>query len=213
MEKNSGELDTIQDSFVGLARLLEPLADSIRQAEKNLSGAYTRLRPRYMEALLKKAGGLVAPDANSTLRVSYGQVKGVEAKDGLLYKPQTTLAGVLEKQTGEGDFNAPRKEIDAILALKKGRKTPFLSPALKDVPVNFLSTVDSTGGNSGSPTLNSKGELVGLLFDGTFETVASDLVYDPVKTRSIHVDSRYMLWTMADVDGALNLLKEMNIQW
>jgi hypothetical protein len=75
--------------------------------------------------------------------------------------------------------------------------------------VNFLSTVDTTGGNSGSATLNAKGELCGLLFDGTFDTVASDYLYDAVRTRSIHVDSRYMLWTMSEVDGATNLLKEI----
>ena len=80
-----------------------------------------------------------------------------------------------------------------------------------DVPVNFLSTVDTTGGNSGSPTLNGKGELVGLLFDGTYESVASNYLFDPATTRSIHVDSRYMLWNMAEVDGAINLLQEMSI--
>jgi hypothetical protein len=153
----------------------------------------------------------VAPDANSTLRVTYGQVKGVDAKDGLFYKPYTGLAGILEKQTGTGDFNAPKKQIDAITAFLKSRKSPYANAALNDVPVNFLSTVDTTGGNSGSPTLNARGELVGLLFDGTYESVSSDYLFDEVKTRSIHVDSRYMLWNMAAVDGATNLIKEMAI--
>jgi hypothetical protein len=143
--------------------------------------------------------------------VTYGQVKGVDAKDGLFYKPLTGLKGILEKQTGQGDFNAPQKQIDAIKAFENGKKTPYADAALGDVPVNFLSTVDTTGGNSGSPTLNAKGELVGLLFDGTYESVSSDYLFDEVKTRSIHVDSRYMLWNMAEVDGATNLLKEMRI--
>ena len=78
--------------------------------------------------------------------------------------------------------------------------------------MNFLSTVDTTGGNSGSPTLNAKGELVGLLFDGTYESVASNFLFDPVTTRSIHVDSRYLLWTMSEVDGAKNLVEEMGIR-
>ena len=117
--------------------------------------------PRYMEALLAKEGGLVAPDANSTLRVTYGQVKGVDAKDGLYYKPQTTLEGIVEKHTGEGDFDAPKVQLDAIKALRAGKKTPFLDAALGDVPVNFLSTVDTTGGNSGSPTLNAQGRTGG----------------------------------------------------
>jgi hypothetical protein len=95
--------------------------------------------------------------------------------------------------------------------LKSGKKTPYADASLGDVPVNFLSTVDTTGGNSGSPTLNAKGELVGLLFDGTYESVASNYLFDPVTTRSIHVDSRYMLWNMADVDGAARLIQEMSI--
>ena len=211
IEKSTADLMGTHDSFILLAAELHPLQEEMRETAKDRAGAYARLRPRYMEALLMKAGGLVAPDANSTLRVTYGTVKGVDAKDGLYYKPQTTLAGIVEKNTGEGDFNAPQYQLDAIKALRAGKKTPYLDAALKDVPVNFLSTVDTTGGNSGSPTLNGKGELVGLLFDGTYETVASNFLFDKVKTRSIHVDSRYMLWNMTDVDGAQNLLKEMGI--
>ncbi len=211
MDKSTAELDATRDPFIELARKFEPLNESLRERAKNRAGAYARLRPRYMEALLARAGGLVAPDANSTLRVTYGQVKGVDARDGLFYKPHTTLEGIVEKNTGEGEFNAPPKQLEAIKTLRAGKKTPYLDPALKDVPVNFLSTVDTTGGNSGSPTLNGKGELVGLLFDGTYESVASNFLFDQVKTRSIHVDSRYMLWNMTEVDGAGRLLKEMGI--
>jgi len=212
LEKSAAELEAAGDSFIALAASLNPLTESIKEATKNQAGAYARLQPRYMKALLTMAGGLVAPDANSTLRVTYGQVKGVEPRDGIFYLPQTTLAGIVEKSTGEGEFNAPQKELDAIKALRAGKKTPYVDATLKEVPVNFLSTVDSTGGNSGSPALNSKGELVGLLFDGTYETVASDYLFDPVKTRSIQVDSRYMLWAMTEVDDATNLLKEMGIK-
>jgi hypothetical protein len=212
MEKSTADLTATKDSFMLLAASLEPLQEANREAAKNRAGAYARLRPRYMEALLAKAGGLVAPDANSTLRVTYGQVKGVDAKDGLFYKPQTTLWGIVEKHTGEGDFDAPRKQLDAIRAVRTGKNTPYIDPAIKDVPVDFLSTVDTTGGNSGSPTLNGKGELVGLLFDGTYESVASNFLFDNVKTRSIHVDSRYMLWNMSEVDGAANLLTEMGFK-
>jgi hypothetical protein len=211
IDMSTADLKAGGDTFIALAASLEPLAESIRETAKNRAGAFARLRPRYMQALLEKAGGLVAPDANSTLRVTYGQVKGVDARDGLFYRPQTGLAGILEKQTGQGDFNAPKKQVDAIAAFLKTRKSPYLDASLKDVPVNFLSTVDTTGGNSGSPTLNARGELVGLLFDGTYESVSSDYLFDEVKTRSIHVDSRYMLWNMAEVDGAANLIKEMAV--
>jgi hypothetical protein len=209
IEKSTADIIATTDPFIVLAAALEPLVEQSRETGKNRAGAYARLRPRYMEALLAKAGGLVAPDANSTLRVTYGQVKGVAARDGLFYKPQTTLAGIVEKHTGEGEFDAPKAQLDAIKALRAGKKTAYVDPALGDVPVNFLSTVDTTGGNSGSPSLNGKGELVGLLFDGTYESVASNFLFDAVTTRSIHVDSRYMLWNMAEVDGATNLLREM----
>ena len=211
IEKSTADLLATKDSFVLLAAAMAPMVEGNLEAAKNRGGAQARLMPRYMEALLAKEGGLVAPDANSTLRVTYGQVKGVDAKDGLYYKPQTTLAGIIEKQTGTGDFNAPKVQLDAIKALRTGSKTPYMDAALGNVPVNFLSTVDTTGGNSGSPTLNGKGELVGLLFDGTYESVASNFLFDATTTRSIHVDSRYMLWNMAEVDGAANLLREMSI--
>jgi hypothetical protein len=211
LDKSTADLLATKDPFILLAAAMEPLAEANRESAKNRGGAQARLMPRYMEALLAKAGGLVAPDANSTLRVTYGQVKGVDAKDGLYYKPQTTLAGIVEKHTGEGDFDAPKVQLDAIKAFRSGKKSPYADSALGDVPVNFLSTVDTTGGNSGSPTLNGKGELVGLLFDGTYESVASNFLFDPATTRSIHVDIQYMLWNMAEVDGAINLLQEMSI--
>ncbi len=209
--KSTAGLLATKDSFILLAAALDPLAEANREAAKNRGGALARLMPSYMEALLAKSGGLVAPDANGTLRVTYGQVKGVDARDGLYYKPQTTLAGILEKNTGSGDFDAPKAQLDAIKALHAGKRSPFMDASLGDVPVNFLSTVDTTGGNSGSPTLNARGELTGLLFDGTYESVSSDYLFNVVTTRSIHVDARYMLWNMAEVDGAGNLLQEMSI--
>ncbi|HLA77899.1 MAG TPA: S46 family peptidase [Vicinamibacteria bacterium] len=205
-------LANAKDPVLELAIALAPLDEEIRERSKTRQGALARLSPRAMKATLAQKGGLVAPDANSTLRVTFGQVKGVSPKDGMAYLPQTTVSGVAQKHTGKGEFNAPRRQLDAIKALASGKTTPFADAKLGSVPVDFLSTVDTTGGNSGSPTLNSKGELVGLLFDGTYDTVASDYLFDPVNTRSIHVDSRYMLWVMSEVDGAGHLLHEMGIR-
>ncbi|MGA7991316.1 MAG: S46 family peptidase [Thermoanaerobaculia bacterium] len=209
--KPTADLVATRDRMVTLAATLYPLQEENREKNKEREGALYRLGPRYAEALLAKNGGLSYPDANSTLRVTYGKVLGVPAKDGLLFAPQTTLAGIVEKATGKGEFNAPRAELDAIKALRAGKTTPYLDLRLNDVPVNFLSTVDTTGGNSGSATLNARGELCGLLFDGTFDTVASDYLFDTARTRSIHVDSRYMLWAMSEVDGATNLLGEIGV--
>jgi len=212
LAKKPAEIAASRDSFVELALLLDPLVQANREAEKRFMGRASRVRPRYAKALLAEAGGLVAPDANSTLRVTYGQVKPRQnAQDGIDWRAFTTLAGVERKHTGEGEFKAPDVELAAIQALRAGKTSRYVAPELGDVPVDFLSTVDITGGNSGSPTLNAKGEFVGLVFDGTFDTVASDYVYDPVRTRSIHADVRYLLWTMSEVDGAAHLVKEMGI--
>ncbi len=209
LDRSTAEIAATKDSFVEFAMTMYPAVKEKQDRDKAESGAEYRLMPRTMKALLEKNGGLVAPDANGTLRVTFGRVMGVSPRDGVFYQPQTTTAGVVEKHTGKGEFKAPQAELDAIRALRAGKATPYLDPALKDVPVDYLSTVDTTGGNSGSAALNAKGELCGLLFDGTYDTVASDILYDTVRTRSIQVDSRYMLWIMSEVDGAQNLLKEM----
>jgi len=210
LEKSSKELADGHDTFLDLAMSLLPMRDQLRELDKTRTGARYRLLPRYMKALLDKSSGLVAPDANGTLRVTYGRVTGVDSKDGLYFKPQTTLAGIVEKNTGEGEFAVPPRELDAIRALRTGRPSPYVDPALGDVPVDFLSTVDTTGGNSGSATLNARGELCGLLFDGTYDTVDSDVLYDPVRTRSLHVDSRYLYWVLTEVDGATAILDELS---
>jgi hypothetical protein len=212
LDKTTVEIAATKDPMVDLALVLNPLYQQNHETGKRRQGAATRLRPRYMEALLAKSGGLVAPDANSTLRVTFGTVEGRPAADGTQWTAFTTLKGIEQKATGEGEFNAPAREIDAIKALRAGKATPYVLPAIGDVPVDFLSTVDTTGGNSGSPTLNGKGEFVGLLFDGTYDTIASDFLFDAVSTRSIHADVRYMLWTMAEVDGASHLIREMGIK-
>jgi hypothetical protein len=180
-------------------------------ASKERAGHRAALQPKYMEAIMawQKDQGLTAyPDANSTLRVTYGNVLGGSPRDGMRYDPFTTLEGITEKDTGENPFNSPQSQIDLIMAKNYGR---YELESIKSVPVNFLTDLDSTGGNSGSATLNARGELVGLLFDGTIESVNSDWDFDPRTTRSIHVDSRYMLWVMEKVDKANNLLEEMNI--
>jgi hypothetical protein len=213
LDKTTAEIAATRDSFVELALLLDPLVQANREAEKRYLGKASRVRPRYAKALVAEAGGLVAPDANSTLRVTFGQVKARQgAQDGIDWRAFTTLAGIEHKHTGEGEFDAPDAELAAIAALRAGKTTRFAAPELGDVPVDFLSTVDTTGGNSGSPTLNARGEFVGLLFDGTLDTVASDYVYDPVRTRSIHADVRYLLWVMTEVDGAAHLVREMGVE-
>ncbi len=136
------------------------------------------------------------PDANSSLRITFGNVTGYTKTDGSRQVPFTRLEEVAAKATGEEPFNAPQPLLDAIQAKRHGG---LADARLGTVPVNFLSNLDITGGNSGSPVLDARGKLVGLAFDGNWESVSSNWVFDPVMTRMISVDHRYMRWIMQEV--------------
>nr|WP_233348495.1 S46 family peptidase [Henriciella algicola] len=211
MEQEPSFFGESNDPFIELAVALYETDREMEAAAKDRAGRMASLRPDYMQAIIdwQASEGFAAyPDANSTLRVTYGTVLGGSPKDGLVYTPFTTLEGITEKDTGEEPFNSPQRQLDLIEAGDYGQ---YALDTLGSVPVNFLSDLDSTGGNSGSPTMNGKGELVGLLFDGTIESVNSDWDFDPRTTRTIHVDSRYMLWVMDKVDAADRLIEEMTI--
>ncbi len=211
MDADPSAFETSDDPFVTLAVALYDHEMAIEEEDKDRAGRLQSLQPAYMEAILafnEDRGQVVYPDANSTLRVTYGTVFGGSPKDGLIYEPFTRLEGILEKDTGEDPFNAPQAQLDLI---EDGDYGSYELESIGSVPVNFLSDLDSTGGNSGSATLNADGELVGLLFDGTIESVNSDWDFDVRTTRTIHVDTRYMLWVMEKLDGAEALIEEMDI--
>ncbi|MEJ2273163.1 MAG: S46 family peptidase, partial [Woeseiaceae bacterium] len=185
------------------------LADE--EQEKTFKGKMTQLRPAYMAAITayqESLGQALYPDANSTLRVTYGKVFGGAPKDGLIYEPFTRIEGIVEKDTGREPFDAPKRLLELVSAKVYGR---YALDEIGSVPVNFLTDLDATGGNSGSATMDADGNLVGLLFDGTIESVNSDWDFDPRTTRSIHVDTRYMLWVMEEVDDAEHLIDEMTL--
>ena len=209
---NTASTDQLQqspDPAIQLALKLRPFTKALEDADKIYQAEMLILKPQYIEAMQIFHGAPLCADANGSLRITYGTVKGYKpTPEAKKYKPFTTLSGVLKKNTGEKPFNAPEALVEA--AGKDRTISPFYSNEIGDIPVNFLSDVDTTGGNSGSATLNRKGELVGLLFDGTSESLASDMIYMPKITRSIHADIRYILWFMKNVDHADNLLKELN---
>ena len=118
------------------------------------------------------------------------------------------LAAAIEKETGEDPFNTPQIVLDAV---QKGQFGRYAVEDLGGVPIDFLTNVDTTGGNSGSPTMNARGEFVGLLFDGTWESIIADWDFIPSSTRSIHCDVRYTLWLMDHIDGADHLMVEMGL--
>ncbi|HET9047424.1 MAG TPA: S46 family peptidase [Chiayiivirga sp.] len=209
---DQASLKASKDGFIQLAIVLEPALKDMEQRFKTLSGAMARLQPGYMQALIDyraSQGKATYPDANSSLRITFGNVMGVSPRDGLEYLPFTTTRGLVEKHSDQPLFDVTQPQLEAIAERRFG---PWEVAALKDVPVNYLADLDVTGGNSGSPTLNAKGELVGLIFDGIWESVASNWVFNPALTRTIHVDSRYMLWLMDEVYPAPAILKELGVE-
>ncbi len=209
LSESAQQLEARNDAMLEFVSSLLPIVRTNEERDLAFEGAMSRLRPGYFEALRKLSGGTLYPDANSTLRVTFGVVEGYVPRDATVYTPQTSLSGVLQKETGEEPFASPKSLLAA--AHDPAKTTPWFDPQLHDVPVNFLSTCDTTGGNSGSPTLNGKGELAGLLFDGNYESIDADFLFNPAMTRSIHVDTNYMLWVLDAVDGGRNLLRELGV--
>ncbi|SDF22884.1 Peptidase S46 [Dyella sp. 333MFSha] len=199
------------DALLVVARTLRPALLRIEEEKKAREGDLLRLRPAYMQALIayrEKQGKAVYPDANSTLRVSYGKVTPLAARDAVSYAPLTTVQGIVEKNTGAFPFDAPVPLIDAI---HKGDFAGYTDAKTGAMPVDFLSNLDTTGGNSGSPVLNARGELVGLNFDSNWEAVSASWMYDSRYKRAIHVDMRYMRWLMDKVYPSHALLRELGV--
>ncbi|HEY0955161.1 MAG TPA: S46 family peptidase [Roseateles sp.] len=217
MDKDVAAFKASDDAFIKAAVALYDDDQRRETRDKELGGKLQKAYAGVQQAMIDyhaSRGEAVYPDANSTLRISYGKVQGREVgRDGESWKAFTTLRGIVAKHKGPdeagGEFNAPAEQLAAIKARNFG---PYYVKGLDSVPVNFLSTLDTTGGNSGSPVLNKKAELVGLLFDGTLDAVISDWDFNPKMVRSISVDSRYMLWQMSTVDKTTRLLEEMGIK-
>lgn len=204
-------IDSSKDAMLKLARAVQPQLKQLDEVSESRAGEMSKLRPRYMQAMIawKDSQKLpVYPDANGSLRVTFGNVQGVAPRDGVSYAPFTTAQGILEKDTGVEPFDSPKAELAAIKAKAFDN---YASPKQGALPVNFLADLDITGGNSGSPAMDANGQLVGLAFDGNWESVSGDWLFNPELNRSIQVDVRYMLWVMHHLDHADNLLSEMGI--
>jgi hypothetical protein len=211
MDKSVEEFKASRDPFIQYAVAMYDTNMEQERDDKELAGKLMKVRPLYMQAIIafnRDQGKPVYADANSSLRVAVGHVKGYSPQDGLRAEPFTRLEGILAKDSGDDPFDSPKKQLELI---KQKQYGDFYVKEIDSVPVNFLSTLDSTGGNSGSPTLNGRAELVGLLFDGVYESIIADWGYDDDTNRSIQVDTRYMLWVMKYLDKADRLLDEMEV--
>jgi hypothetical protein len=177
-----------------------------KYAEINLN--ITALQRQYMKALLElNSDARLFPDANSTLRVTYGKVKGYDPRDGVSYEPVTYLDGMIEKYIpGDYEFDVPAKLIDLYNKKDYGRYGEN-----GKMPLCFIGTNHTTGGNSGSPAIDAKGNLIGLNFDRVWEGTMSDIYYDPEICRNIMVDIRFVLFIVDKYAGASHLINEMKL--
>lgn len=202
------QLVKLNDPFMNLAISLRPDLDAQRQRQKTYSGAQSRLFPKLIQAYAAWKPGSLYPDANSTMRFNYGTVKGYSPRDAVNYYYMTSLTGVMEKETGKDPFIVPEELKQAYKVRNYGN---YVDGVINDLPIDFLSTNDGTGGNSGSPVINGKGEIIGLVFDGNYESVASDYLYDGTINRSINLDIRYVLFLLDKVYGRTALLNELTV--
>ncbi len=204
--KSQKELLELNDPLINLASKLYPETEILRKKNEKFDAVITELRKDYISALYNWKGSKMYPDANRTIRFTYGAVEGYDPRDAVKYAPFTTLKGVIEKDTGKTPFNVPQKLKDLYEKKDFGR---WYSEVLKGVPVAFTHKCDITGGNSGSPVMNSKGELVGIAFDGNYEAMTGDMQYDPKLQRTISVDIRYVMFITEKFAKATNIMKEL----
>lgn len=192
------------------------LKDKVKEAATNLLNAYTNEAQELNNCSKKYAAALLEwqkdkpsyPDANFTCRLTYGTVKGYEPKDGVIYKYYTTLKGVIEKEDPDNyEFRVPSK----VKELYQNKDYGIYADAEGNLRTCFLTNLDITGGNSGSPVLDADGNLIGLAFDGNWEAMSGDVIFEPELQRCICVDIRYVLFMMDKFGGAGYLLNEMNI--
>jgi hypothetical protein len=207
LDLSSAQLRELHEPLVDVALEIGPEVQRISARQQVFNATVARWRPLLVQGMSEMKGGKLYPDANRTLRFSYGEVKGYVPRDAAIYLPFTSLSGVIEKDTGREPFDVPEK-------LKQLYRAKDFGPygVNGDVPVDFLSTTDIIGGNSGSPILNGRGEQVGIIFDGNYEGLGNDFFYNEEKGRAISVDIRYVFFLTDKFGGAGYILKELDIK-
>jgi len=182
-------------------------SDELAKLENDYSKAFRLLVEGLRES---KLNTIEYPDANSTLRLTYGKVNALPAdkRNDAKINNYTTMDGMVKKYIpGDAEFDMPAK----IIEMNKAKDYGQYADKAGYMPINFLTDNDITGGNSGSPVLNGKGELIGLAFDGNIEAMAGDVIFDPKLQRTINVDIRYVLWLIDKYSGAKHIVDEMTI--
>ncbi len=201
-------LDDIDDPYINIVKAAAELGDAERKKSQLRDGEINILLAKLNDVKRQWLQKSFVPDANSTLRLTYGYVRGYSPADATYFSPNTTLAGMIEKGKESGDYELNKKIKEFYEKKDFGQ---FVIPKLNDVPVAFLYNTDTSGGNSGSPIMDAYGRLVGVNFDRPFEATVNDYTWSEKYSRSIGVDIRFVLWVVQKVGKADFLLKEMGI--
>ncbi len=207
--KDAKSLLAYQDDLTTLQIEFEKELAPFREEQKRREGVLNRLMGDYVAVKEVFQSKNFIPDANSTLRLTFGNIKGYSPADATYMSPFTTVKGLLEKgNSGDPEFAYPEAIKNAWLSKNFGAYT---RKGTNDVPVNILYNMDTTGGNSGSPIMNAYGELIGVNFDRSYDATINDFAWNESYSRSIGVDIRYVLWIADKIDNAQFILKEMGI--
>lgn len=208
-DKNPAKFLKQKDDFWMLSTELQQLQSLLSLRDQKINGALSQWLPEFLEMKLAMQPGDFVPDANSTLRLTFGNVRGYEPEDGVYQAPFTTVGGLVAKGEKTGDYEINQ---ELVAAYEAGNIEKYMKPSLKDVPVGLLYNMDTTGGNSGSPVMNAKGELIGVNFDRAYTATINDFAWNEAYSRSIGVDIRFVLFVVDKVAKADFLLKEMKVQ-
>jgi len=205
---STNAIESIDDPAIKFIKEANPQLEKNKERSRKQSGSLNKLHPELIELKREYYKSDFIPDANGTLRLTFGYIRGYNPKDAMYCSPITSFNGVIEKTTGIAPFITPPGLIELYRKKNFGQ---FFNQKLNDVPVAILYNMDTTGGNSGSPVLNNKGQLIGVNFDRAWEATINDYAWNESYSRSIAVDIRYVLWVTQKFANADYLLKEMNI--
>ncbi|MCK9279790.1 MAG: S46 family peptidase [Melioribacteraceae bacterium] len=207
--KSLSELKALNDPLINFALELREQNEKISLTSEEVEGNLNKLFAQLIDAKMEWKKTNFIPDANSTLRLTYGYIKGYNPQDAVYYSPITTLNGVIEKSlSGEADFVIPAKLKELYDKKDFGR---YADKKTKEMPVAILYNMDTTGGNSGSPIMDAYGNLIGVNFDRAFEATINDFAWNESYSRSIGVDIRYVLWVTEKIGGATHIIKELGL--
>ncbi|MBE0539237.1 MAG: S46 family peptidase [Ignavibacterium sp.] len=208
LEDADEKIEDLDDPYLQLVKSTFELGEIEKNKSQVRDGNLNILLAKLNDVKRQWMNKSFIPDANSTLRLTFGYVRGYSPRDATYFSPHTTLSGLIEKGKEYGDYKLNKKIKELYDKKDFGQ---FINPELNDVPVNFIYNMDTSGGNSGSPIMDAYGKLVGVNFDRSFEATVNDYTWSEKYSRSIGVDIRYVLWVVQKVGGADFLLKEMGI--